>query len=672
MPELPLQSRVLVLSPLGKDAPLIQSVLAQAGIHCDAVPDIGALCREAVRGAGAVLVAEEALLGSAAHALRSLVESQPPWSDLPVLLLTAAGASSATVAYAMERLGNVALLERPLQRTTLVSATRSALRASARQHQIRAYLEERERSNHVLRQQSQKLAEELAERSRVEESLRRSQQLYRSIGESIDYGVWLSDAQGDMTYASESVHELIGASPAEFAGAGWFEYMHPDERVATMQAWRECIADGRHWDREIRLLATDGTYRPVLSRGVPLRDDEGRIIGWAGINLDISRQRAAQETLRDADRRKDEFLATLAHELRNPLAPIGNAVAVMALKTTDPSVKWARDIIDRQVRQLRRLVDDLLDVSRITQGKVALRLEPLLLSEVVRAAVDTSRPLIDAANHRLDVQIPLAPVRFIGDGVRLAQCLANLLNNAAKYTPPGGRIDLRADAGDGRLVIRVRDTGIGIAPEALGSIFELFGQAERGLDRSQGGLGIGLTLVRSFVGMHGGTVEASSDGPGRGSEFTIDLPLRVPVDEAPDATARIAPRGPDGRCMVLVVDDNVDGSESLAALLRLEGYEVSVAHDGERGVALAGELRPEIVLLDIGMPRMNGYEAAKRIRAQPWGAKMLLIAVTGWGQETDRARSRESGIDHHLTKPVDTAQLLRLIASHLQPRAANA
>ncbi|HET7845497.1 MAG TPA: PAS domain-containing protein, partial [Xanthomonadales bacterium] len=470
MPETPTESRILALTPTGKDAQLICGVLESAGIACEAVRDMATLCSEASRGAGAVLLSEEALYGQAAHMLRRLVEAQPPWSDLPVLLMTAAGADSQTVAYAMEALGNVTLLERPLQRATLVSATRSALRGSARQHQIRAYLEERERSNHVLRQQSQKLAEELAERHRVEESLRRSQQLYRSIGESIDYGVWLSDASGNMTYASESLLELIGAPLAQYSGSGWFAFMHPDERVAIMHAWRECIAGGRHWDREVRLLATDGHYRPVLSRGVPLRDDEARIIGWAGINLDISRQRAAQETLREADRRKDEFLATLAHELRNPLAPIGNAVAVMALKTTDPSVKWARDIIDRQVRQLRRLVDDLLDVSRITQGKVALRPEPLVLADVVRSAVDTSRPLIDAANHTLDVHLPLAPLRFVGDGVRLAQCLSNLLNNAAKYTPPGGRIELRAEAGDDVLAIHVRDTGIGIAPEARGSI----------------------------------------------------------------------------------------------------------------------------------------------------------------------------------------------------------
>jgi PAS domain S-box-containing protein len=672
VPEATLEARILVLSPIGKDAQLLANVLAQAGMQAQIVADMLALCEEGSRGAGALLLAEETLRGHPAQALRMLIEAQPPWSDLPLLILTASGADSPTAQYAMERLGNVTLLERPLQRATLVSAARSALRASARQHQIRMYLEERERSNHVLRQQSQKLAEELAERHRVEASLRRSQQLYRSIGESIDYGVWLSDAQGNMTYASESLLELIGAPLAEYAGNGWFAFMHPDERAATGEAWRTCVAAGRHWDREVRFRGVDGLYHPVLSRGVTLRDDEGRIIGWAGINLDISRQRAAQETLREADRRKDEFLATLAHELRNPLAPIGNAVAVMALKTTDPSVKWARDIIDRQVSQLRRLVDDLLDVSRITQGKVALRLEPVVLADVVRAAVDTSRPLIDAARHQLVVELPQAPVRFVGDAVRLSQCLSNLLNNAAKYTPPGGVIELRVEAASGELTIRVRDNGIGIAPDALGSIFEMFGQADRGLDRSQGGLGIGLTLVRSFIGMHGGTVDARSDGPGRGSEFCVRLPLRLPGHASPDGTLPFPVRERAAPCTVLVVDDNVDGSESLAALLRIVGYDVCVAHDGERAMPLAAELRPAVVLLDIGMPKMDGHEAARRIRAQPWGREILLIAVTGWGQESDRQRSRDAGFDHHMTKPVDTERLLQLMATASPARAVRA
>jgi signal transduction histidine kinase len=378
------------------------------------------------------------------------------------------------------------------------------------------------------------------------------------------------------------------------------------------------------------------------------------------------RQIELAEQLRAADRRKDEFLALLAHELRNPLAPLRNAVSILRLKESpDPDVLWCRGVIERQAAQLTRLVDDLLDVSRITLGKIKLQPQPLDLGSVVARAVETSRPLIDAHRHQLIVTVPELPVRVEGDRARLTQVIANLLNNAAKYQNEGGTIALTVEREGGTAVIRVRDRGIGIAPEMLSEIFELFSQGERTLDRALGGLGIGLSLVRTVVELHGGTVSAGSDGLGRGSEFTIRLPCLLqeldgyrPREDGDDAEL------PD--CIphrILVVDDSRDSAESLSKLLRLGGHEVFLAHESEQALHLAATTQPGVVLLDIGLPGMDGYELCRRLRQSGLG-HALIVAMTGYGLERDRRRSQEAGFDTHMVKPVPPAELMRLIASH--------
>lgn len=653
--------QVLVLAPIGKDSTLLCAMLDHVGIPSHCCKDLRSLCAQIELGADAVLVSEEALFSSDVALLVATIAAQGPWSDLPILIMTAYGASSPTVTRAVETLGNVTLLERPLQRATLISAVRAAKRASARQHQIRQYIREREHTAQTLREQSRLLARDIELRERMAASLRQSERLYRAIGESIDFGVWACDAQGRNTYASDSFLRLVGHSQEEVAGLGWTELLHPDDVAATVEAWRQCTENGAAWDREHRFLGVDGRYHPVLARGVPLHDEAGVVTGWAGINLDIARIKSAEEQLRDVDRRKDEFLATLAHELRNPLAPVRNAVSVLSLTGQhDPTVLWAREMIDRQVRQLARLVDDLLDVARISRGKVQLRREPVLLSEVIRAAVETANPMIESADHRLHLSVPDAVVALNGDSVRLSQCIANLLTNAAKYTPQGGQITLSASVHEDLLELRVRDSGIGIEPQALGSIFEMFNQVDRSLERSQGGLGIGLTLVKSFVEMHGGKVEAISAGQGRGSEFVVRLPIVVPRSclegQEPEKF-----QGRGRRWRVLVVDDNRDSAESIARLLELCGSQVHCEHDGLGAVAAAARLAPDLILLDIGLPNINGFEAATRIRALPGGRRCCIVAMTGWGQEHDRQRSRDAGFDHHLTKPVDLAQLMHVM-----------
>lgn len=369
---------------------------------------------------------------------------------------------------------------------------------------------------------------------------------------------------------------------------------------------------------------------------------------------------ASEQQLREADRRKDEFLATLAHELRNPLAPIASSVQIMRLPGVDSEViEQARKTIERQVSHLVRLVDDLMDVSRISRDKFELRKQEVALSAVVQSAVETSKPIIDARDQHLHVDLPAAPVWMEADLTRLAQALANLLNNAAKYSPDGANIYLAAEHSGHEVIISVRDTGSGIGEETLPHIFEMFRQGEAADDRSRGGLGIGLTLVKSLVEMHGGSVEAKSPGAGRGSEFVLRLPLlkpdraytAPPVHELAAVTAR----------RILVVDDNTDAAASLAMLLNHSGHHARTANDGHEAIEAAMEFRPDAIMLDIGMPTLDGYEVAQQIRQQPWGTEVLLVALTGWGQLEDRTRSKAAGFDHHLVKPVEYEALLRLL-----------
>jgi signal transduction histidine kinase len=386
---------------------------------------------------------------------------------------------------------------------------------------------------------------------------------------------------------------------------------------------------------------------------------------------EVAERARAEQALKEADRHKDEFLAMLAHELRNPLAPIRNAVHLMKLKSlNDPQLQLSRDIIERQLIQLSRLVDDLLDVSRITRGKINLARRRVELSELVARAVETVAPTIEARSHGLEVVMPKRPFMVYGDSMRLTQALGNVLANAAKYTDNGGHITLRAQRRRRDVEITIRDNGIGIVPEVLPCIFDLFTQLDRRTGRHQGGLGIGLALVRQLVEMHGGTVSASSEGPGKGSEFLIRLPLSIerasPAEaQGPEAGAAAeqpaAPVRPPQR-RILVADDNADARESLATLLALNGHEVFKAEDGTDALERAERYRPDVALLDIGMPRANGYEVARHIRGQPWGHGMVLIALTGWGQESDRRRSHEAGFDNHLTKPVDPLVLDELLA----------
>ena len=465
--------------------------------------------------------------------------------------------------------------------------------------------------------------------------------------------------------------ERLFGYTAEQAIGQHISFLFPADRIDEEAQIIACLRSGErveHYDT-VR-IRSDGRPIHVSLTISPLMNSEGEIVGASKIVRDVTERKEMEAQLHrlvaelsDYDRRKDEFLAILAHELRNPLAPIRNGLQVLRLAGDQVStVKDIRGMMERQMAQLVRLIDDLMDVSRITRGKLELRKERVALSEVIASAVETSRPLIEEMGQELTVLSPEQPLIVDADPTRLAQAFMNLLNNSAKYSNRGGHIWLKTEVSGNDVVISVKDTGIGIEADQLPHIFEMFRQVHSSLMKSQGGLGIGLTLVKRLIELHGGTITALSAGDGLGSEFVIRLPLAVHLStmlnasEVPERVFRSSFR-------ILIVDDNQDGADSLSMMLRILGNESRTAYDGQQGIECAEQFRPDVILLDIGLPKLNGYEVCRRIREQSWGKSLIMIAVTGWGQEEDRRRSKEAGFDHHMIKPVAPEELMKLLAS---------
>ncbi|QDU30721.1 Autoinducer 2 sensor kinase/phosphatase LuxQ [Anatilimnocola aggregata] len=502
-------------------------------------------------------------------------------------------------------------------------------------------------------------------------ALKQSEEHFRTLADNISQLAWMADSDGALFWYNQRWYDYTGTTPAEMQGWGWQQVHHPDHLDRVVAKYKQAVAEGEQWEDTFPLRSKEGEYRWFLSRAVPIRDETGRVLHWFGTNTDVTEQRKMADELRqlaadlsEADRRKDEFLATLAHELRNPLAPISNGLQVLKIAgSADSTVIQTRTMMERQLGQMVRLVDDLLDVSRITRNKLELRKDRVELATVISSAVETSRPLIESCGHNLTVEMPSEPILLDADLVRLAQVFSNLLNNAAKYTTRGGKIQLHAERRGDEVVVTVTDNGLGIPAAMLPKVFDMFTQVDRTLERAQGGLGIGLTLVRRLVDMHGGTVTALSEGDDRGSVFTVRLPVVDPIAKkaAPAAAIKSASNRPKRK--ILVADDNVDSATSLSLMLKYMGNEMRMAHDGLQAVAAAEEFRPEVILLDIGMPNLNGYEACRRIREQEWGKKIYLVALTGWGQDEDRQRSKEAGFNYHLVKPVDPGMLEKLLNS---------
>jgi PAS domain S-box-containing protein len=597
----------------------------------------------------AVVLLDLNMPGMDGFATARAVRGQERSRHTPIIFLTAYDSSEFPVDQAY-RLGAVDYLVKPLVPDILRAKVAMFVELFQRAEQIR-------RLEHRLREQTERR--------------------FRAIIENSWDAVTLMTADCTIRYASPSTTRVLGYAPEELVGRSAFELMHPDDLPATGALFARLLEDpGASITAAFRYRRKDGSWLWLEGTGTNLLD-EPSVQAVVGNFHDVSERKRAEAELRDraeqlaeADRRKDEFLAMLGHELRNPLAPIVSAAQVLDWAGDEAESRWAREVIRRQAQHLTRLVDDLLDVSRVTRGKIQLRTEPVELTAVLARAVETSRPLLDARRHDLAVLPPPGPVCLEADPTRLAQVVSNLLNNAAKYTPEGGRIWLTAECGDGQVVLRVRDNGQGIAPEFLPHVFGLFTQGDRSPARSEGGLGIGLALVRSLVELHSGTVQARSDGPGKGSEFIVRLPLRrgegggTQDEEDPRQASFSQPPAfaPRPAFRVLVVDDNRDGADSVAMLLKLWGHEARVAYDGPGALEAAREFRPQLVLLDIGLPGMTGLDVARRLRQEPGLEGAVLAAMTGYGQEEDRRRTEEAGMSAHLVKPVDPVALKDLLA----------
>lgn len=626
--------RVLILMPTRKDAERTSEMLEQSGHVCTICPDLPTLCRQFARGAGALVLTEEFIHRDLNGQLEQCLSGQPAWSAVPLIVLT----RDASTGHSELRVtGNVTLVERPVRFRSLTSVVDAALRAREQQYQIRNHLELNERQA---------------------DALRASESRFRTLVEQVrDYAIFSTDLNGIATTWNVGVGRVLGFSEDEFVGVDvTSKIFTPDDIAAGVpqQELEEAATDGSAGnDRWMR--RKDGSRFFAMGATTGLRDGTGTLIGFTKVMRDATDWKTAADALRQADRQKDEFLAMLAHELRNPLAPIRSGLSLLQLEKPDETL----ELMQHQVDHLVRLVDDLLDVSRIVQGKIALRLETVDLASVLLRSIDVVRPIVKRQQQEMRVSLPTDTIWLRVDPVRLTQVIENLLHNASKYTPSGGSIEISAHRREEGVEISVRDTGIGIEPDLLPRVFDLFTQSSRALDRAQGGLGIGLTLVRTLVAMHGGHVTADSAGLGKGSTFSVQLPtVTGPVewlDVSPKPEANIPLR-------VMAVDDNVGAACLLGRLIRkLGNHTVELAHDGPTVLERVADFRPDLILLDIGLPGMDGYQIASALRQQPVGRDAMLVALTGYGQDEDRRKSQRAGFDEHLTKPIDVETLRKIL-----------
>jgi signal transduction histidine kinase/ActR/RegA family two-component response regulator len=641
------ESKVLVLPPTRRDGDVTRALLRDVGLDCDVVGNARMLASQLSTSIGAVVLTDAAVADPGLSSVMDALERQPRWSDMPVILLSKPDMRSPSDKRRFEKLTNLTVLDRPTSGRALVSAVEAAIRGRSRQYQIRDQLNSLQEADAALRESAERMS----------------------------LGVQVAGlALAEIDYATQQVHFSaeavalfgVGGSARTLSRAEFLEAVHPDDREELSRRLLR-PADSACSDPaaiDYRVIWPDGRVKWVSQRHhVVLNGLRDRQLRAVIVALDATERK-------NADRRKDEFLATLAHELRNPLAPIRTGLQALARPGGDGAGGTViRAIMERQLSQMVRLIDDLLDVSRISSGKVVLQRTRVDLRAIAELAIEASQPFIAAGQHDFAAELPVGPVWVDGDASRLSQVISNLLNNAAKYTSEGGKLRLSLSRDDTHAIVRVQDNGVGIPPEMLNEVFDMFTQVNRTLDRSQGGLGIGLSLVRRLIELHGGDVSAESAGLGHGSAFTVRIPILAAADLSPkdhETASREQPKCPGLR--VLVVDDIADVADVLKMLLDLEGFETRVAYSGVAALESARDFRPDVVICDIGLPEMDGHEIARRLRRDPDMAPAMLIALTGWGAEGEVRRTRESGFDFHLVKPVDANALLELL-SHMAPRA---
>lgn len=509
-----------------------------------------------------------------------------------------------------------------------------------------------------------KIMRDFTEAKLAADALRESEERLRIALEAAEMGTWLWRSSSDELILDESLRGLLGltSEKAVMSLDTFLRAVHEDDRSQVRAEFDRCLKAGGDFCVEFRITWDDGTVHWFRDQGRSFDHEGGSRQFIAGACLDISARRQFEEEMRQADRKKDEFLALLSHELRNPLAPLRNGLQVMRLSTDSTTLTEIRSMMERQLGHMVRLIDDLLDISRLSQNKLHLRRSRILLAEVIGSSVESVRPLIETAGIKLSVSLPAEPVFLDADLTRLAQVFSNLLTNSAKFTSREGNIWLDVSVHQELVEVRLRDDGIGIPPESIDHIFDMFAQLDRSTERATGGLGIGLALVKGLVEMHGGTVTAYSGGLGQGATFTVILPINYQTSESTTVDLGDTEyQGLTRNRRILVVDDNRDSANSMAMVLRQLGNEVSLAYDGIEAVAAAEDFRPDIVLMDIGMPKLNGYGATEQIRNRPWGRDVRIVAVTGWGQEGDREQSKKAGCDGHLVKPVKLSELFQVL-----------
>jgi signal transduction histidine kinase/ActR/RegA family two-component response regulator len=640
------ERKVLVLPPTRRDGDVTRALLRDVGLDCDVVGNARMLASQLNTSIGAVVLTDAAVADPGLSSVMDALDHQPQWSDMPVILLSKPEMRLPADKRRFGKLTNLTVLDRPTSGRTLVSAVEAAIRGRERQYQIRDQLNSLQEADAALRESAERMA----------------------------LGVQVAGlALAEVDYAIQEVHlsteavELFGVGDRArtLSRAEFLEAVHPDDREEVSRRLLR-PADSACSDPaaiDYRVIWPDGRVKWVSQRHHVVLNGLDRQVRAVIVALDATERK-------NADRRKDEFLATLAHELRNPLAPIRTGLQALARPGGEGAAGTViRAIMERQLSQMVRLIDDLLDVSRISSGKVVLQRTRVDLRAIAELAIEASQPFIAAGQHDFTAELPPGPVWVDGDASRLTQVISNLLNNAAKYTGEGGIIRLSLSSDETHAMVRVHDNGVGIPPEMLEEVFDMFTQVNRTLDRSQGGLGIGLSLVRRLTEMHGGNVTAESEGLGYGSTFTVRIPIMPKAelsgesDKAPDPEKSQRPS-----LRVLVVDDIPDVADVLKMLLDLEGFETCVAYSGAVALESARDFKPDVVICDIGLPEMDGHEIARRLRRDPDIAPATLIAMTGWGAEGEVRRTRESGFDFHLVKPVDANALLELL-SHMKPRA---
>jgi PAS domain S-box-containing protein len=635
--------KVFVLPPTRRDGDVTCTLLKDAGLDCDVVVNAQSLAAHMNSSVGAVVLTDTAVGDPGLSSVLDAIERQPQWSDVPVILLTRPDRQSPIDKRRFQKLTNLTLLDRPTSGRALVSAVATAIRARERQYQIRDQLDSLQAADTALRESAERMS----------------------------LGVQVAGlALAEVAYATQEVRlsaeaaRLFGAGDQErtMSRAGFLAAVHPDDRDKLSETlWRSTDAQDNPVAIDYRVVWPDGRVRWVSQRHHILKNMLGRRVRAMIVALDATERK-------NAERRKDEFLATLAHELRNPLAPIRTGLQALGRSGGEDTAAGIRAIMERQLAQMVRLIDDLLDVSRISSGKVVLQRSRVDLRAIAELAIEASLPFIVAGHHEFKADLPDGPVWVNGDASRLSQVMINLLNNAAKYTAEGGKIRLILAIDESEAVVQVKDNGVGIPPEMLTEVFDMFTQVNRTLDRAQGGLGIGLSLVQRLTELHGGSVKAESAGLGSGSRFTVRLPLLPAAESLPSPQDAHAPE-PSKRppLRILVIDDIPDVADVMKMMLDMEGFETKVAYSGAAALEVARQFAPDVIFCDIGLPVMDGHEIARRIRADPAIAPATLIALTGWGAEAELRRTRESGFDFHMVKPVDANALLELL-SHIEPR----